>query len=225
MNGSYRLHAAWDVPVRAFHWALVVLVATSIASGMIGGNTMVWHLRAGYAILSLLLFRLIWGIVGSRTARFADFVRGPARVVAYARELLRHRPPPALGHNPLGGWMVVLFLALLLFQAGSGLFANDDIATEGPLYASIGKDLSDRLTALHRLNAKLLLGLVGMHIGAVIYHWLRLRENLVGAMFSGRKRLPADFIAPPWQARSNWLALALFGFVATSVYLLVDFQP
>lgn len=214
----------WDLPVRAFHWLLVALMTTSVATGLAGGNAMLWHMRSGYAILALVVFRILWGVVGSTTARFTDFLHGPRRVIAFAKDLLLRRPTHYLGHNPLGGWMVLALLLSVLFQASSGLFANDDISTEGPLYRYVSKDLSDRLTGLHKLNIKLLYGLVGLHVAAVLYHWLGLGEKLVHAMFTGFKASPPDAQSREFRFSSLWLALGLFVVAALAVWLLVS-QP
>lgn len=213
---------AWDLPVRLFHWVVVILVAVSVGTGLYGGNAMKWHVWSGYALLASLVFRLLWGLVGSSTARFRDFLYGPARMLAFARDMLARRRTFFLGHNPLGGAMVLVMVLCLLFQAGTGLFANDDIATEGPLYNWISKDLSDRLTAWHKLNIKIVYGLVALHVAAVLYHWLVLKENLVTAMFTGRKNPPPG--SEPHDARfaSPWIALALFAATAAGVWLLVS---
>lgn len=215
---------AWDLPVRLFHWALVLLVIGAVATALTGGNAMVWHMRFGYAILALVLFRVLWGIAGSSTARFTDFLYGPKRVAGFAAALLRKRDAHYLGHNPLGGWMVLVLLAALLFQAGSGLFANDDIAVEGPLYPYIGKDLSDRLTGLHKLNVKLIYGLVALHVAAVLFHWIARGENLVRPMFSGDKRVPADTPGVPARIAGTGRAALLAAASALAVWLLVA-QP
>src|SRR5689334_4691000 len=120
----------WDAPVRLFHWALAILVVFSYVTGKLGHSWMSWHLKSGYAILALLLFRLAWGFAGSATARFPRFVRSPAIALEYGRGLLRGTPARVTGHNPLGGWMVLALLAILLLQAATGLFADDDIATQ-----------------------------------------------------------------------------------------------
>lgn len=215
---------AWDLPVRLFHWALVLLVVGSVASALTGGNAMVWHMRCGYAILALVLFRVLWGLAGSSTARFTDFLYGPKRVAGFAGALLKKRDAHYLGHNPLGGWMVLVLLAALLFQAGSGLFANDDIAVEGPLYPFIGKDLSDRLTSLHRLNVKLLYGLVALHVAAVLFHWFARGENLVRPMFSGDKRVPPGTPGVPARIAGAGRAAVFAAASALAVWLLVT-QP
>jgi cytochrome b len=210
----------WDAPLRLFHWLLVALVCVSVATGKVGGNAMKWHLYSGYGVLGLLLFRLLWGVFGSTYARFGHFLRGPGAVLGYASGLLRRRPSHTLGHNPLAGLMVAVMLAALLFQAGSGLFANDDIATEGPLYARVGKDLSDRITGWHKLNANLVLALAGLHVAAVLFYLGFKRENLVRPMISGWKRVPH---APREPARfpGPWRAATLAAVAGAATYLIV----
>lgn len=185
----------WDAAVRLFHWTLVALVVTAVVTAQLGGNAMVWHMRSGFAILALVLFRILWGFAGSRHARFASFVRGPGEVIAYLRAFAGGAHPTFAGHNPLGGWSVVALLVVLLAQATTGLFSNDDIATDGPLVKLVSKALSDTITGLHHRNAWLIGGLVALHLGAVFYHLLVLRDNLIRPMVSGVKRLPATFPA------------------------------
>jgi cytochrome b len=214
----------WDAPVRLFHWVLVLLVAFMYFTAKMKGDWMTWHMYSGYAILALVLFRILWGLVGSSTARFSTFIAGPGACFGFARKLLTRAPAPYASHNPLGGWMVVFLLLVLLVQAGTGLFANDDIATEGPLAGLVAKELSDRLTAIHYWNFNVILLLVGLHVAAVLYHWGIMKENLIGAMFTGVKRLPADFAAggnAGTRFASPWLALVLFAVAALAVYLIV----
>lgn len=210
----------WDAPLRMFHWLLVALVCVSVATGKLGGNAMKWHMYSGIAVLFLLLFRLLWGLFGSSYARFGHFLRGPGAVWGYASGLLRRQPSHTLGHNPLGGLMVALMLVALLFQAGSGLFSNDDIATEGPLYAKVGKDLSDSITAWHKLNSNLVLALAGLHVAAVLFYLGFKRENLVWPMISGWKRVPQ---APRQPARfqSPWRAATLAAVAAAATWLII----
>lgn len=213
----------WDLPVRLFHWLLVAAVIVLLVSGKIGGNLMLYHVYAGYTVLVLVLFRVAWGFAGSTHALFSSFLAGPGRCVAFARKLLTREPAPSAGHNPLGGWMVLMLLVALLVQAGTGLFSNDDIALEGPLYALVSKEFSDRLTSIHRLNSWVLITLAAVHILAVLFHWLVKKENLIGAMFSGVKRLPAG-IEGSTAVRfvSIWRALALFLAALAAVYLIVN---
>lgn len=196
----------WDLAVRIFHWSLVVLVATSLVSVNLGGNAMIWHERAGIAILTLMLFRWIWGLVGSTPARFGAFLRGPSAVFGYLRILLRGEEQPPAGHNPVGGWMVLVLLLALTFQATSGLFSNDDIFTEGPLAHLLSKSASDSVTSLHYLGAKVILVLVAVHIVAVLFHLIVRREGLLRPMFTGRIAWPADRKPPDYRFPSPWLA-------------------
>jgi cytochrome b len=213
----------WDAPVRLFHWALVLLFAFMFFTGKMKGNWMDWHLPAGYAILALILFRIVWGFVGSTHARFTSFCAGPSRSITYARNLFTGGPAHSAGHNPLGGWMVVVLLLAILVQVVTGLLGNDDISIEGPLAKLVSKSLSDRMTTIHYWNFNLLLVLSGIHIAAVLFHWLVKKENLVGAMFTGVKRLPEDIAREAATARfsSPWLALVLLVVAALAVYLVV----
>ena len=135
----------WDLPVRIFHWVLVLLVLSQVATATIGGNAMEFHALGGYAILALVLFRILWGFAGGTHARFRDFVRGPAAVARYAHRLIKGTAPSHRGHNPLGGWSVVLMLVSLLVQALTGLFANDDVMMEGPLAKHVSGDASAKI--------------------------------------------------------------------------------
>ncbi len=200
----------WDVPVRVFHWLLVAAMAFLVVSGKVGGNLMEYHVYAGYSVLALVLFRVLWGFAGSTHARFASFVAGPSRGLAYAKRLLSGAPAPSAGHNPLGGWMVIVLLLSLLLQGGTGLFSNDDIAFEGPLYPFISKSLSDRLTSLHHINANVLIALVAAHVAAVLFHAFVKKEDLVRAMFTGVKHLPAGIEGTQGlRTASSWLALVI----------------
>jgi len=209
----------WDLPTRLFHWLLVVLVALSFATGSIGGNAMQYHEWSGFAILILLVFRIIWGFVGSRTSRFSYFVKGPATLWRYAVALVRGKSERYLGHNPLGGWSVLAMLLVLLGQAATGLYANDDIITVGPLYLWVSKPLSDWLSAVHRLNRYLILVLVATHVSAVLFYLLVKHENLIKPMISGVKHWQGGHSAPP--AEPNWLAAVIAAIAGLLLYILV----
>lgn len=211
----------WDLPLRLFHWSLVLLVVTSFVSAKIGGNAMQIHMLSGYAVLALLLFRLLWGFLGGTHARFASFVRSPLAVIAYLRGMKRSDAEQHLGHNPAGAWSVILMLLALLAQAATGLFANDDIATEGPLAKLVSKALSDRLTGVHHLNVKLLLALVGMHLAAIAFYFFYKRENLVKPMITGFKDAAAGLAATAQKQGRTWLAALLLALCAGGVYLLI----
>lgn len=190
----------WDAPTRLFHWAIVILVLTSYVTARTG--FIEWHFRSGYAILGLLLFRIGWGIAGSETARFSDFVRGPRAAMMHLAEFIRppdgsaRAAPHAAGHNPAGAYMVVALLGLLLFQAVTGLFANDGLMVEGPLASYAGGALSDRLTGWHGLGFDLILVAVGMHVLAVLLYAVVARQDLVRPMITGWSKLPASIAQP-----------------------------
>jgi len=212
----------WDPPTRVFHWALVILVVVSVITGNVGGlDEMELHKLSGYAILALVLFRMVWGVIGSPRSRFADFVRGPRAVFAYAVGLMRPGYRGTLGHNPLGGWSVMALLALLLVQAGTGLFANDDIFTEGPLAGKVSKSTSDWLTEIHELNSTLLLILIGVHVSAVLFYLLVKRENLIRPMFTGRKAADAEHAPSADAPFAHPLRAAVILAAAAAVWLLV----
>jgi cytochrome b len=211
----------WDWPVRLFHWSIVVLVAAAIVTSYIGGDAKEWHMRAGYGVLAMVLFRIVWGFAGTRHARFASFVRGPRTAIRYARSFARRAPQATVGHNPLGGWSVLALLGALLVQAGTGLFANDDILMEGPLVKFISKDLSDRLTSLHHLNVWLVGILIGTHIAAVLSHWIFTRENLVRPMVTGRKHLHRTLASEGVDKVPHGRAIVLLAGSILSVWWLV----
>lgn len=197
----------WDGLLRAFHWSLVALVSIAIATGLAGGDWMTWHARAGQAIAALLVLRLSWGLWGSRYARFSQFWPTPYRVITYLRGRWQ-----GLGHNPLGALSVIAVLALLLFQVGSGLLGNDEIAFTGPWAGAIDEELSLKLTSWHRLVAKALYGWITLHLVAIALHSLVKRHPLLRAMWTGRRPgAPAAAAArvPTWRVGlSLLLALA-----------------
>jgi cytochrome b len=186
----------WDLPTRLFHWSLLLLVAASVATGefdsLLGADTLEWHRRSGLAILALLLFRLAWGFAGGTHARFASFLRGPRAVLGYAKGLFAGAPGAHYaGHNPLGGWSVVAMLAAISVQAGTGLFlVQEDYAFEGPLARHVSRAVSDALNGIHQANAWILAALVALHVSAIAYYAVAKRQDLVGAMVTGRKRVP-----------------------------------
>jgi cytochrome b len=208
----------WDLPTRVFHWLIVIFVVISFATGMVGGNWMSYHLKSGFIIFTLLLFRLIWGFWGGRYSRFISFVRGPAAVMGYAKTLFRKDTPKILGHNPMGGWSVMAMLAALAVQVGTGLFANDDIATQGPLYGWVSKATSDWLTGIHVFNKGVIIFLIALHISAVLFYLLIKHDNLVVPMVTGLR---------PWcepAPSSNykiWRVVLAAAFSITVVYWVV----
>lgn len=206
----------WDLPLRLFHWLLALLVAFSVVSGKLGGNALDWHRLSGYAILTLLLFRIGWGFAGSTYARFGQFLRGPGAIV---RHLAGSRPEHP-GHNPLGALSVLAMLTALLLQAATGLFANDGVMVEGPLYKLVSSDTSDFLTAIHGANAWVVLGLVALHLAAILFYLLAKKENLVRAMITGRKQVA--HAVPENHGGSPARAAALLAGSAVAVWWVVS---
>jgi cytochrome b len=199
----------WDLPTRLFHWSLAALVTFSIVTAKLGGLWLDWHMRSGYAILALLVFRLLWGIAGSRYARLAHFVRGPQVVLEYLRG--RH-PDVKAGHNPLGALSVVAILAVLLLQASTGLFTNDGSFTEGPLAKLVSSATGERLSTLHRWGEWAIYALIALHLAAVLFYLLVRRDNLIAPMISGDRRgidaHPARDDPALWLRAAVMLALA-----------------
>ena len=208
----------WDITTRLFHWILVTLVTVSFVTAKIGASTMLYHEWSGVAILVLVLFRIVWGFVGGRESRFAAFVRGPASVLRYVSTLFQRKPSRHLGHNPLGGWSVLILLISLLIQACTGLFANDDILTEGPLFDLVSKDTSDWLTGIHHLNQTVLLGLICVHVCAILFYLFFKGDNLIYPMFTGIKQWHQD---APFSQSNAWLAAATATLLAFTVYGLI----
>jgi cytochrome b len=190
--------AIWDLPTRIFHWALVALIGLSWWTAEAG--LLEWHYRSGLAIFGLLAFRIVWGLIGSSTARFANFVRGPRTILDH----LRGRGGPVLGHSPIGALSVIALLVAVSAQVGLGLFASDeDGLMSGPLAGWISDDLSERITDLHHDLFDYLLILIGLHVAAIFYHLLVKRDNLTGPMVTGRRSGPAAtegmVAAPAWR--------------------------
>lgn len=208
----------WDVPTRVFHWLLVALVLLQYGTAEWGWLSMRWHFWFGYATLALVLFRVLWGVYGSRTSRFTDFVRGPRAVLGYLRRQMRgeHVDPP--GHNPLGGWSVLAMLLCLLVQAITGLFSSDAILNYGPLSGRVSDATVSLMTSIHVVNQDILLVLIGLHLAAVLLYAVALRINLVAPMLHGRKTLAGVSS----RTRSWWLALVTLLVTSILVWALVS---
>src|SRR5258706_10465752 len=185
LRETYVSIKVWDLPVRLVHWAIVLLLVLQVVTGYIGGELMPWHALSGYAMLVIVIFRVLWGFAGSTHARFASFLAGPAATLRFAKRLFSREAVPQVGHNPLGGWSVIALIASLGLQAVSGLFANDRAAFEGPLASLVSLDVSRNLSHFHRWNLKVLAVLAGLHVVAVLFHWMVKKDNLIGAMFTG----------------------------------------
>jgi cytochrome b len=200
----------WDLPTRAFHWLLAACVVGLLITGNVGGDALVWHMRLGLAVGALLLFRVIWGLVGGRWSRFASFVRGPGTVLRYLRG--QHQPGDHfdVGHNPLGAGSVLALLSLLAVQVGTGLVADDEIATTGPLNKFVASATGLAATGWHKGYGQwILIGLVLLHVAAIVFYRVKKGQNLVRPMLVGDKDLPPDVPASADSPATRGLALAL----------------
>ncbi|HLO76132.1 MAG TPA: cytochrome b/b6 domain-containing protein [Magnetospirillum sp.] len=177
----------WDHPIRLFHWALVALVAALWLTGEFGALDI--HMVLGVWVLVLVAFRLGWGVVGSPTARFTHFIRGPRAIRDYL-VAARAGAVRSVGHNPLGALSVLALLGIVGAQAVSGLFTTDDIVTNGPLVSQVSSKTAALLSSLHRIGAKLILALVAVHLAAVAFYTLVKKDDLIRAMITGTKRVP-----------------------------------
>jgi cytochrome b len=217
----------WDAPVRLFHWTLVLLMAVSYFTGRWGGDWMKFHFWSGYAILALLIFRIAWGFVGSTTARFSNFVKGPKAAFAHLRELLGKHGPYDAGHNAMGGAMVVVLILAVLAQAGTGLFSADTDTglVFGPLTKFASEAVVNKVTAFHHFWVNVLLALAALHVAAVLTYLVWKRHNLVRAMITGYK--PVEHVVPPGQPAPRLffapgrLAISLLIAAAAIVYFIV----
>lgn len=175
----------WDLPHRLFHWLLAISVAAAYITAKLGGEWIDWHGRLGIFILGLLTFRIIWGFVGSTHSRFVTFFPTLPRLLAYLKGRWQ-----GIGHNPLGALSALALLTAVAVQVGTGLFANDDIAFEGPLFDVIDKPFSDKLTSWHNTTFNFLLALIVLHVLAIFfYRWVK-KNNLVKPMVTGKKEIP-----------------------------------
>lgn len=189
-----RIVRVWDLPTRLFHWLTVALVAAAYATWQL--NRMDWHAWVGEILLALLLFRLLWGIFGSDTARFSRFLAAPRTALRHLARLLRREPDHQAGHNPAGGWMVVLLLLILLGETLTGIFVNNDIADVGPLTAMTPAAVADAIDALHAILWNVLLAAIALHLAAIVAYAVAKGQNLLLPMVTGTKVLPQEVPQP-----------------------------
>jgi cytochrome b len=212
----------WDLPTRLFHWALVLCVVGSFISAKIGGDAMTWHFGLGYAVCALLAFRLVWGFVGGRWSRFANFLYGPATLLRFLRGQRRDGEHLDIGHTPLGSTSVFAMLLLLSAQVASGLFADDEIATTGPLNKLVARATGLWLGRYHEsIGQWALLALILLHVGAILTYRLRLRIDLIGPMISGDKLLRSGVPASDDDHSTRALAAVLLTACAAIVACVV----
>ncbi len=203
----------WDLPLRIFHWALLISVVVSLVAAEVLDDIDL-HLQSGQVVLGLLVFRLIWGIIGPPSAQFHRFIRSPKTVIAY----LKGEPVSYQGHNPLGALSVVGLLAVLIIQVVSGLGADDEIFTTGPLAQFLTGEQIEWATSVHHLNHRVLYLLILLHVGAIAFYWFRRKNNLVKPMLTGHSAAQT-----PIKPRPLWLAviaIAVATVVAVAIFRL-----
>ncbi|WP_291010084.1 cytochrome b/b6 domain-containing protein [Hydrogenophaga sp.] len=211
----------WDLPTRLFHWTLAACIVGLVITGNIGGNWMNWHLRLGYAVLTLLLFRLVWGLVGGHWSRFGSFLYAPGTVWRYLKG--RGDAAHGVGHNPLGALSVFALLAVMLLQVGTGLISDDEIAFTGPLVRFVSGDTISSATAYHKNVGKfIVIGLVVLHLLAILFYKLVRKQSLVRPMVVGDKQLSVAAPSARDGTGSRLLALVVLGICAGVVRWVVS---
>lgn len=216
----------WDLPTRVFHVLLLISIVGLVITGEVGGGAMQLHFYFGYGVLSLLLFRLVWGVIGGRWSRFASFLPTPSKVMAYMRDLAAGRHTPSVGHNPMGALSVFAMLVVLLLQVLSGFCSDDEIAASGPWTPFVSGDWVERATEYHsEVGKTLLIILVVLHVASILFYKRFQNEDLVTPMIQGDKTLPTDTPASRDSAGTRLLALGVWGGCAGLVYYLVNLAP
>ena len=212
----------WDLPTRLFHWLLVATIVSLYFTAQPGDPTwMPWHMRLGYFALGLVLFRIIWGFIGPRHARFVNFLRGPGPILRYMRGGIK-----AVGHNPMGGWMVVLMLLLVGVQASVGLFISDDIAFTGPYNGAVSSGLAATLGTIHHKNFYYgILAAVALHLCAITVYTVFFKEKLVPAMVHGHKDAEHVPAAEAISSHELLKALVVIAVVAGGIWYLLHAAP
>jgi cytochrome b len=215
----------WDLPLRLFHWLLVLSLLASYLTAKGGFEWTQIHFYLGYWTLGLISFRILWGFVGPKHARFSSFIPSPKRLFSYLRTVGKRDAAPAVGHNPLGGLVVLVMILMVAAQAVSGLFVTDDIAWAGPYNPSVSAELAGNLTWFHHLNFDVLIWLMALHVLAIVFYAVYKRQNLVGPMFTGRKS--SQIVAEHEAISSSRLitAVVLAAICAGAVYWLISSAP
>ena len=213
----------WDLPTRIFHWSLVLCIIGLVITGQIGGNAMIWHFRFGYTMITLLLFRLVWGFVGGNWSRFKSFIYSPASIFRYLQG--KGKPEHSVGHNPVGAGSVFALLLFLMAQVGSGLISDDEIMNSGPLTRFVSNAWVSLATYYHKDIGKfILLALVILHVAAILFYLLRKRENLIKPMVWSDKITKAAVPDSKDDASSRVLAFAVLTVCAALVYGMIKFS-
>jgi cytochrome b len=213
----------WDLPTRVFHWTLALAIVGSVASAKIGGNAMEWHFRFGYLVFALLAFRLLWGLVGGHWSRFARFAYAPDTVLRYLRGRSRADEHHDVGHSPLGSLSVFALLGFLALQVSTGLVADDEIASVGPLNRLVSSATAGQATHWHKDYGQwIVLTLVALHVAAIAWYRWRRRRDLLRPMIVGDKMLPPGTPVSTDNAGTRVLAVLLAALCAGGVAWVVS---
>jgi cytochrome b len=213
----------WDLPTRLFHWSLVVCITGLAISGLIGGSALAWHFRFGYAVIALLAFRIIWGLVGGRWSRFGAFIYAPQSIVNYLKG--RGKPEHSVGHSPLGAASVFALLGFLVAQVGTGLMSDDEIASSGPLAHLVSNATVQVATFYHAAVGKwVLLALIVLHVSAIIFYQRR-QHQLVNAMVHGNKTLALQVPSSRDDGLSRAGAAVILALCAAAAYWVSTLAP
>jgi cytochrome b len=213
------LMRVWDAPTRLFHWTIVILIAVSYFSMKF--DYIQVHYLSGYTMMALLLFRLCWGLFGSETSRFRQFMCSPLAGFRHLGDFTKREPDREVGHNAAGGWMVLVMLLVLAVQVGTGLFAGDPVEGGGPFVDQIAKAPQKLLSNIHAINFNIILGMIALHVVAIMAYAVAKRHDLVRPMITGKKRLPANTRQPRFA--SPVLAAAILAGAGIFVWALVRF--
>ena len=209
----------WDLPTRLFHASLALCVLGLIVTGKVGGMLIDWHARLGYAVLTLLLFRIVWGFVGGHWSRFVQFIPSPLRVWAY----IRGRQSSPAGHNPLGALSVLGMLGVFTAQVCTGLIIDDEISFTGPLYALAPSNWVSVASHYHKsLGQALVISLVVLHLVAIIWHTIKHRRRLVQAMVTGDQEVGTEVTPSRDDLGSRLGALMLFAACLAGTWALIS---
>jgi cytochrome b len=215
----------WDLPLRLFHWLFALSIVASYVTAKLGFDWMQWHFYLGYWTIGLLVFRILWGIFGPRHARFTSFIHNPSAIWLYLKGMFNPDSKRSIGHNPVGGLMVLLMLLLVAVQAGTGLFTTDAVVWAGPYNPSVSESTASFLSTVHDWNFNFIIGAVALHIGAILFYAFYKKQNLVVPMLHGH--LPAVLVPEHEAIKSSQLFKALvMGLVAAGcVYWLLAHAP
>jgi cytochrome b len=207
----------WDLPTRVFHWALFVCVTGLIITGNLGGELMIWHFRLGYCVMTLLLFRFVWGLIGGRWSRFSAFIYSPSTLIAYLKG--QGKPEHSAGHNPLGAGSVFALLGFLSLQVATGLISDDEITNQGPLARFVSGARVSLATWWHKDVGKwVIAALIVLHIAAIFFYLMKKKENLIRPMLHGDKDMAQPVLPSKDDAASRMVALVVLAVCGGFVY-------